>query len=263
MKRNLRDLGIIVIVALVIWAGFTYFSTTTEQQDLISLKQEAEIADYFNEQIFREFDSIDTELTDSVMHVILKRLSKGMDTVSYEYDIYVLRSDQVNAFTAFNGQLFVFTGLIEQTESAEELAAVLAHELAHAENRHVIKNLVKEIGLNSLILIISGGDPVVMQEITKLVVSSGFSRKLEREADEYAIKYLRDANINPNRLTQFFLKLKQKNKSLPSGFEWISSHPALKERIEFVSENIGDSVEERAIELDWSSFKKSLGQYSM
>ena len=258
MNKNLRDLGVILIVALIIWAGFTYFSTTTEKQDLVSIQQEADIADFFNKQIFREFDSVDVELTDSVMNVIFERLSKGMDTVSYEYDIYVLKSDQVNAFTAFHGQLFVFTGLIEQTESAEELAAVLAHELAHAENRHVIKNLIKEIGLNSLILIISGGDPVVMQEITKMVVSSGFSRNLEREADEYAIQYLRKANINPNRLTQFFLKLKQKNRELPDGFEWISSHPALKERIQFVTENAGDSIVEIPIDLDWDEFKKSL-----
>lgn len=258
MKKNLRDLGIIVIVALTVWAGFTYFSETTEQQDLVSLEQEADIADYFNRQIFNEFDSIDVDLTDTVMNVLLNRLTEGMDTVSYEYDIYVLKSDQVNAFTAFNGQLFVFTGLIEQTESPEELAAVLAHELAHAENRHVIKNLVKEIGLNSLILIISGGDPVVMQEITKMVVSSGFSRRMEREADEYAIKYLKDANINPNRLTQFFLKLKQKNRELPQSLEWISSHPALKERIEFVTENTGDSIKEVPINLAWDEFKKSL-----
>jgi predicted Zn-dependent protease len=258
MNKNLRDLGVILIVALIIWAGFTYFSTTTEKQDLVSIQQEADIADFFNKQIFREFDSVDVELTDSVMNVIFERLSKGMDTVSYDYDIYVLKSDQVNAFTAFHGQLFVFTGLIEQTESAEELAAVLAHELAHAENRHVIKNLIKEIGLNSLILIISGGDPVVMQEITKMVVSSGFSRNMEREADEYAIQYLRKANINPNRLTQFFLKLKQKNRELPDGFEWISSHPALKERIQFVTENAGDSIVEIPIDLDWDEFKKSL-----
>lgn len=258
MNKNLRDLGVILIVALIIWAGFTYFSTTTEKQDLVSIQQEADIADFFNKQIFREFDSVDVELTDSVMNVIFERLSKGMDTVSYDYDIYVLKSDQVNAFTAFHGQLFVFTGLIEQTESAEELAAVLAHELAHAENRHVIKNLIKEIGLNSLILIISGGDPVVMQEITKMVVSSGFSRNMEREADEYAIQNLRKANINPNRLTQFFLKLKQKNRELPDGFEWISSHPALKERIQFVTENAGDSIVEIPIDLDWDEFKKSL-----
>lgn len=134
----------------------------------------------------------------------------------------------------------------------------LATVLTHAENRHVIKNLVKEIGLNSLILIISGGDPVVMQEITKMVVSSGFSRRMEREADEYAIKYLKDANINPNRLTQFFLKLKQKNRELPQSLEWISSHPALKERIEFVTENTGDSIKEVPINLAWDEFKKSL-----
>ncbi len=258
MNKNLRDLGLILIVALMLWAGFTYFSTTTEKQNLVSLEQEIEIADFFNKQIFREFDSVNVELTDSVMNVIFERLSKGMDTVSYDYDIYVLESDQVNAFTAFNGQLFIFTGLIEQTESAEELAAVLAHELAHAENRHVIKNLVREIGLNSLILIISGGDPVVMQEITKMVVSSGFSRNMEREADEFAIQYLKGAQINPNRLTQFFLKLKQKNREIPESLEWISSHPALKERIQFVTENAGDSIQEIQFNLDWQRFKESL-----
>jgi predicted Zn-dependent protease len=258
MNKNLRDLAVIILIAVAIWAGFTYFSTTTEKQDFVSLEQEAEIADFFNRQIFRKYDSLDVRVTDSVMNVIFNRLTESMDSLRYDYKIYVLKSDQVNAFTAFNGQLFIFTGLIEQTESPEELAAVLAHELAHAENRHVIKNLVKEIGLNSLILIISGGDPVIMQEITKLVVSSGFSRKMEREADEYAIQYLKDANINPNRLTQFFLKLKQQNKEIPESFEWISSHPALKERIEFVSENVGDSIQEYPIELDWKAFKQSL-----
>jgi predicted Zn-dependent protease len=255
MNRNLRDLAVMVIIALVIWAGFTYFSNTTEKQDLVSLDQEADIADYFNRQIFNEFDSIGESITDSVMNILLDRLSKGMDTVSYDYNIYVLKSEQVNAFTAFNGQLFVFTGLIEETESAEELAAVLAHELAHAENRHVIKNLIKEVGLNSLILIISGGDPVVMQEITKMVVSGGFSRRMETEADEYAIRYLKATNINPNRLTQFFLKLMQKKRELPEGLEWISSHPALKERIEFVTENVGNSIQEIPIDVDWKRFK--------
>ncbi|WKV12658.1 M48 family metallopeptidase [Marivirga harenae] len=258
MNKNIRDLTVIVIIAFAIWAGFTYISTTTEKQDLVSLEQEEDIADFFNRQIFREYDSLDVGLTDSVMNIVFSRLTDPMDSLRYDYNIYVLKSDQVNAFTAFNGQLFVFTGLIDQTETPEELAAVLAHELAHAEKRHVIKNLVKEIGLNSLILIISGGDPVIMQEITKLVVSSGFSRSMEKEADEYAIQYLKDAKINPNRLTQFFLKLKQKNREIPESLEWISSHPALKERIEFVSENVGDSIEEIPIAVDWEAFKGSL-----
>lgn len=258
MSRNLRDLALIVIVAIAIWGGFTYFSTTTEQQDLISLEQEANIADYFNNQIFNEYDSISSQSTDSVMSVIFDRLSSGMDTVSYDYDIYILKSDQVNAFTAFNGQLFVFTGLIEQTESAEELAAVLAHELAHAEKRHVIKNLVKEIGLSSLVLIFSGGDPLILQEISKMVVSSQFNRSMEREADQYAIQYLKSAQINPNRLTQFFLKLKQQNKEVAPGLQWISSHPALKERIQFVSEKVEDSLQEVPIGIHWPDFKKAL-----
>ena len=74
-----------------------------------SFEQEAEIADFFNRQIFREFDSVKVELTDSVNGFILKKaLQKGMDTLSYDYHIYVLKSDQVNAFTAFQWQLFVF-----------------------------------------------------------------------------------------------------------------------------------------------------------
>jgi predicted Zn-dependent protease len=258
MNKTVRDLIFVVLIFGGMWASFSYFSDTTEQEDIISREQEEDIADYFNQQIFREYDSVDVAITDSVFQTIFTRLKTGMDTVSYSYNFYLLRSEEVNAFTAFNGQLFVFTGLIEQTETPEELAAVLAHELAHAEKRHVIKNLVKEIGLNSLILIISGGDPVVLQEITRLVVSSGFSRKMERQADEYAIKYLRQANINPNRLAQFFLKLKQKNREVPESLQWISSHPALKERIEYVATHAGDSIKEIPIDLDWAAFKERI-----
>ncbi|WKK85836.2 M48 family metallopeptidase [Marivirga arenosa] len=256
MNKNLRDLLIILIFALAIWAGFTYFSTTTEKNELISFQKEDEIADFFNDQIFKEYESIEDESVDSTLNIIMDRLSTGMDSLSYQYDIHILKSEQVNAFTAFNGQIFIFTALIEQTESAEEFAAVLAHELAHAENRHVIKNLIKELGLNSLILIMSGGDPVVLQEISKLVVSSGFSRKMEREADEYAVKYLKAAELNPNRLTQFFLKLKQSKANIPDAFKWISSHPGLKDRIEYVTKQLGDSTYEKPFDIDWKEFKE-------
>lgn len=258
MNRSLRDLIIVLLVFGGLWAIFSYFSTTSEKKDLLNLKQEQDIAEYFNQQIFREYDSVAVKLTDSVFQIIFDRLKVGMDTVSYEYNFYLLKNSNVNAFTAFNGNIFVFTGLIEQTESAEELAAVLAHELAHAESKHLIKNLIKEIGLNSLILIISGGDPIVLQEISKMVVSSGFSRKMEREADEVALKYLEKAEINPNRLAQFFLKLKQKNQEIPESLQWIASHPALKERIENVTNLAAKSVQEREIAVDWEAFKKSL-----
>ncbi len=45
---------------------------------------------------------------------------------------------------------------------------------------------------------------------------------------------------------------------MPDGIQWISSHPALKERVQFVTENAGDSLNEVSINLDWSEFKKSL-----
>ncbi len=150
--------------------------------------------------------------------------------------VYVLNSHEVNAFALPDRQMVVYTGLIEKTQQQEALSGVIAHEMAHIEKEHVMKSLVREIGLGVLFTIISGqSDVSLMTDIIQMVSSSAFSREMEKEADLLGVNYLIKSQINPKPFADFMREL---SKDEFSALKWISSHPMSKEREKYILESI-------------------------
>ena len=86
---------------------------------------------------------------------------------------------RVNAFATLNGQIFVYSGLVEFVSGPEELASILAHEIGHHENGDLIDRLVKELGLNVLMAILTGGDAVMTSFIIKPCENCGSGNFVE------------------------------------------------------------------------------------
>jgi predicted Zn-dependent protease len=153
----------------------------------------------------------------------------------YHYRWYAAQSSELNAFALPGGIVVVTTGLIKATNLPEELAGVIAHEVAHAEKRHGLQSLVKSMGLSVAFRIILGQfDPnsrAVAQHFTELK----FSRDAEREADREGLRLLLRARIAPEGMVRIFEKLEQQSvltTNVPPTF--LSSHPALPERLEWL-----------------------------
>ena len=70
--------------------------------------------------------------------------------------VHVLENSEVNAFALPAGHLVIYSGLIDDAGSAEELSGVICHELAHITEKHVMKSLAKELGLSVLISATTG-----------------------------------------------------------------------------------------------------------
>lgn len=144
--------------------------------------------------------------------------------------LYIVSNDDVNAFAFPGNRLVVHTGLIRDCENAEELAGVLAHEMAHIQQQHVMKKLSKEMGIGILAVLTSaGGNSELIRQILRTLSSTAYDRSLESEADETAVQYLCAAEIDASPMASFFLRLSKKN-AIPEAFTWISTHPDLKER---------------------------------
>lgn len=146
-----------------------------------------------------------------------------------------------NAFTFFGGQIILFKGLLDFVDDADELAGVLAHEIEHARNRHVATAILRSTLLVSMLNFVSGDfgglivlDPTTVQQLLNL----SFSRKMENEADQYAIERLLAVKINPEGFKRFFQKLQNKDNFLDS---FLSTHPTSKERAEWVEKYISKS----------------------
>ena len=155
--------------------------------------------------------------------------------------VHILTKDDINAFALPNGHLIVYSGLITNSDNQEELSGVICHEIAHINLNHVMKKLVKEIGLSVLISMTTGnGGSEIVKETAKMLSSSAFDRSLEKEADIKAVDYLVKARINPEPFADFLFKLSETENEATKYLTWMSSHPDSKERAEYIIEYCKD-----------------------
>lgn len=139
---------------------------------------------------------------------------------------------QPNAF-ALPGGVIIITDELVQLATTEELAAVLAHEIAHWQLRHGLQSLFR--GSASLVLVsMVTGDLSALTTfaaaVPVLILQKGYSRDFETAADDYAAETLRLAGRDPRHLAAILAKLGAKEKG-PAAFSYLSTHPATTDRL--------------------------------
>jgi len=151
----------------------------------------------------------------------------------------VVDSDIVNAYALPDGNIVVFTGILNSLQSTEELAGLLGHESSHVNNRHSMKMLCRNLSGYLFISAILGDANGVMAIIGDNVNSLNnlsFSRKFETEADTDGYHVLIKNNLNPEGMIKLFQRLKaEETIDIP---EFLSSHPVTDERIKEVQKLI-------------------------
>ncbi len=257
-KSIIRDLVILIVIFGMIWGIVSVFPIFPEKIELVSVDREEELGELYLEIIQKDptFSLIENQELDSIVEIIGTRLIDGLGKTRYEYKFFLAETEMINAFTLPGANIVITTGLINFCESAEELAAVIAHEMGHAENRDVISRLVKELGLQ----ILTSSDPFVMGEVTRVLSSTGFDRKQEKEADLFACELLENSDIEPRTLASFFRKLKEDlDNDLLEKFEIVSTHPNFTSRIRETLEYVpSEDFEEIEIEIEWQDVLKMI-----
>ena len=138
----------------------------------------------------------------------------------------VIHGDAVNAFATLGGHIYVFEGLIAQARSPEELAGVLAHEIEHVRNRHIVQALgVNLLTMMALKAALPGGGQVDPRTV-HLFLSLQFSRQEESEADQLGLERLRSAQVDAGGFAQFFARAR----SMPAAPPILSNHPSNESR---------------------------------
>ena len=152
--------------------------------------------------------------------------------------VHVVNNKEINAFAMPGRHLVVHTGLIQFADHEDEIAGVIAHEIAHIESGHVVKKLGKEIGLSILMNLTLGdiGGEVVRNALST-ITSTAYDRSLEKEADLKAVDYMIGAKMNPIYLASFLEKL-DKQSQTPEVLQWVSTHPDSKVRVAYINEKI-------------------------
>ena len=185
-----------------------------------------------------------TEYINEIGHRIAVQSNDG----DHEFTFFVVNDPRINAFALPGGYIGVHTGLIEASRNEDELAGVIAHEVAHVTQRHIARAvhagsrqsmLSTALMLGALILGAAGGDSDLAQ--AGLAVSQGtaaqqqinFTRSNEYEADRIGIQALTDAGFDAYGMASFFEVMSRQDTSSPDQRipEFLRSHPVTTERI--------------------------------
>jgi beta-barrel assembly-enhancing protease len=159
----------------------------------------------------------------------LKRLTAKLEPQAEDMNIRVVAVPMVNAAALPAGNIMIFEGLLKQVSGPDELAGILAHEIAHVRRRHVTAAMIREFGIGIFTTTLGGGTASNIDGF----VSLSFTRRGEREADRDAIDRLQRANISPRATAAFFQRLSKLEVKLgrfEPAMTYMSSHPLSADR---------------------------------
>ena len=167
------------------------------------------------------------------LDAMTERLTEGAD-IQYDLNIAVFDHKMINAFAAPGGQIVIMRGLIDKADSAEEVAAVLAHEIGHVESRDVTRNALRTAGSAGLLSLLlgdfaGGGAAVVVAEWT---LNASYTREAEAAADNFALNMLDAAGTDATGMADFFETLAGLDRAGPRLPTYLATHPETQGRAE-------------------------------
>lgn len=206
----------------------------------------------------------DKVIVDAVQEMV-SRLEPHSELKGLTFEVRVMDSPEVNAFCLPGGKMVVYTGLLKKAKTAEQVAGVLSHEMAHAIKRHGLQRITESLGIVVAIELMIGdvgGLVAIGVELGKSAALTSYSRELETEADIVGVQLLHAAAIDPLELAGFFELLKDEGNDLPAAMRWMSTHPEHEARIATVRGALAKlgAQEYRPLAIDWDDVQQHLKQ---
>ncbi|KAF9112196.1 hypothetical protein BGX27_003797 [Mortierella sp. AM989] len=213
----------------------------------VSVSQEEMMAKEAYKQVMRQFGGEilpPNHPYTKYVERIARRIIKAAGMENFEWEFYVIHSDQKNAFVLPGGKVFVFTGILPIAENEDGLATVLGHEIAHQLARHSAEKLsFTKIALFVGVIISLAFDPswTVQRLIMDLGMMLPFSRKCETEADHIGLQLMAQACFDPRESTKMWTRMASQE-SGPS-LAFLNTHPASKDRIKNMMKWMPEAME--------------------
>lgn len=253
-------LGLLLLAPLLL-LGLLYLQRDALADWLVQripVEQEAQIGEAVLAQSRLSMQLIESGPAVEALRRIGGMLTEGSP---HQYRWFVADKKEMNAFAAPGGIVVVNAGLLRAVKTPEELAGVLAHEVAHAELRHSLKGVAKSLGLRTLATMALGEyGGTALAEGMKHLAELGFSREAEREADRDGLRRLVAARINPQGMLSFFATMEREERLSPP--EFLSTHPANSERLAAIERELALLPEQiwPPLEIDLVAVRSALPQ---
>lgn len=192
----------------------------------ISEADEAIVGDSVHLEMAKEFKLINKHDKQAYLDNIVARLTQNVERKNIKYKIHLIDDKRtLNAFSVAGGHIYITIKMVEWTESEDELAFVIGHEIAHADQKHGIRKVQKMMLGQTF-----GGDYGKMAAQIESVLTAPFGQIDEYEADREGAVLVNKAGYNPRKGLRFFEKMGEKeNYNIYE--KVVRTHPYSAERI--------------------------------
>ena len=215
--------------------------TTGAQVRLISVEDEIQLGRQAQAEVRKQVPELTDREVKAYVTSIGRRLAGRATGPKYPYSFTVANYREINAFALPGGPVWIHRGVLAAARNEAQLAAVLAHEIAHISQRHAADQMSKRLVANGLIGLLGavlGNDRSAQTaQLGARVLAGGymlkFSRDDEREADTVGAAIMRRAGWDAREMIAFMQTLQREQGRNPASLEvFLSSHPAPGERAE-------------------------------
>jgi beta-barrel assembly-enhancing protease len=212
---------------------------------IISPDQEYRLGRNWLRQLHSQVPVLNDPLVQEYVEHLVYRLASHSDLKEPDLAIVVINSRDINAFAVPGGVIGLNAGLIIHAEREDEVAAVIAHEIAHVSQRHFVRRYADSQRLNramlaamlaSLAVAIAGDTDagvagMMASQAAAIQQQLAYSRHHEREADRVGMQILVNAGMDPDAMPRFFERLQRNRQFAGRPMEFLSTHPITEERI--------------------------------
>jgi predicted Zn-dependent protease len=228
----------------------TEYNLATKQEEVFfySTEREVKLGESIAKEVTKKYKLVDDPLIQKRLEDIGNRIVSVCDRKDIDYHFYALEDEEVNAVALPGGFIYVNKGLIDKVSCDDELAGVLAHEVAHIVARHSIKKLQGMMTYSLLRVLVAGAsqsaEATNAADIAFLQLMTGYAREDELLADQLASRYLKLAGYNPYAMISFLKKLQEINRRKPlRPISYFKTHPYVPDRIRVVKQELGEKMD--------------------
>ncbi len=196
---------------------------------LIPLETEHTVGRYIKDSLVENIPRCVEPKGQAALEALVARLAEKANA-PHPLHVEVREIDLLNAFAAPGGQIVLIQGVIKGAMTPEEVAGVLAHEIAHVMHRDPADQMVRVVGLSFLSEIFGSGGALAF-----LGLGFSYSREIERRADRGGMALLTEAGVPLRGLLTFFSRVSQEEKKIaPFLRGYLSTHPLTEARMDVV-----------------------------
>lgn len=210
----------------------------------MSIQRELTYGDIYMRQMRGAAPIIGDPVLDEYLTDLGNRLVRRSQNVRFGFEFFWVNAEEINAFAFLGGKVGVHTGLISEAATESELASVLAHEIAHVTQRHIVRNIEAQAAnspstlaaiLAGVILAMASPDlgiaAISAAQAGAMQNQINYTRLFEMEADRIGIGILAEAGFDPQGAPAFFGRLADKYRYASKPPQMLLTHPLSESRV--------------------------------